>query len=206
MTLEEAFDSLAIKRGVPVAGSKRYSSIDKVSRVVCDALSRGAAVEIDGLGSFRKIGKGYRFEASGRPRIFIAYVEEDSSKACRIFDELQTAGFDPWLDKRKLLPGQNWARAIRNALETSDFVLCCFSHNSLHKRGGFQAEIRYALECAQRLPIDELFLLPVRLEECPVPVEIAREMQYVDLFPAWEYGIRRLVEAVRQQMRRPKAA
>jgi hypothetical protein len=189
-----------------VASGKRYSSIDKVSRVVCEALSRGAAVEIDGLGSFRKMGKGYRFEASGMPRIFVAYVEEDSVKACRIFEELQGAGFDPWLDKRKLLPGQNWARAIRNALETSDFVLCCFSHNSLHKRGGFQAEIRYALESAKRLPLDQLFLLPVRLEECPVPVEIARHMQYVDLFPSWDPGIGRLVAAIRQQMRQRKAA
>ena len=45
-----------------------------------------------------------------------------------------------------MLPGQNWARAIRNAMETSDFVVCCFSQNSIHKRGGFQAEIRYALD------------------------------------------------------------
>jgi hypothetical protein len=189
-----------------VARASKYSSIDKVAGVVREALSRGAAVEIDGLGSFRKTGKGYRFHPAALPRIFIAYVEEDSAKACRIFESLLRAGFEPWMDKRKLLPGQNWARAIRNALETSDFVVCCFSHHSLNKRGGFQAEMRYALESARRLPLGDVFLLPVRLEECPIPVEIVREMQYVDLFPTWEYGIGRLIEAIRQQIRRPRAA
>jgi hypothetical protein len=189
-----------------VARGNKYSSIDKVASAVREALGRGAAVDIDGLGSFRKNGKGYRFHPTGMPRVFIAYVEEDAAKAARIFDALARAGFDPWMDKRKLLPGQNWPRAIRNALETSDFVACCFSHHSLHKRGGFQAEIRYALESARRLPLGDVFLLPVRLEECPIPVEIAREMQYVDLFPGWDYGIGRLVEAIRHQLKHPRAA
>ena len=178
-----------------------YSSIEKVARVVRDALGRGAMVEIDGLGSFCKTGRGYRFRPWNLPRVFVAYVKEDEEGAGRIFDALVAAGFDPWMDRRKLLPGQNWARAIRNAMETSDFAVGCFSHSAIRKRGGFQAEIRYALECARRLPLDEAFLLPVRLDECPVPLDVAREMQYVDLFPDWDAGIRRLVEAIRSQTR-----
>jgi hypothetical protein len=181
----------------------RYASIEKVSNVVREALGRGATVEIDGLGSFRKVGNGYRFHPSDRPRVFLAYVHEDAAKASRIYEAFLQAGFEPWMDERKLLPGQNWARALRNALETSDFAVCCFSRNSIHKRGGFQAEIRYALEWARRLPLDDIFLLPVRLDECPVPVEVLREMQYVDLFPNWDAGIDRLFEAIRQQLRRP---
>jgi len=183
-----------------------FASIENVARIVRDALSRGATVDIDGLGSFRKTPKGYSFQASNLPRIFVAYAHEDSVEAARIFDSLLQAGLDPWMDQRKLLPGQNWPRAIRNALETSDFVVCCFSQNSFHKRGGFQAEIRYALECARRLPLDEVFLLPVRLDSCPMPVDVAREMHYVDLFPDWEAGIERLLEVIRRQSRRPRAA
>jgi hypothetical protein len=155
----------------------KYASVEKVASIVREALGRGATVEIDGLGSFRKIGKGYRFHACDLPRVFVAYAHEDGAMASRIFDALLQAGFDPWMDERKLLPGQNWARAIRNALETADFVVCCFSRESIHKRGGFQAEIRYALESARRMPLDEVFLMPVRLDECPIPVEVAREMQ-----------------------------
>lgn len=186
--------------------SGRFPSIDKVANVVLEALSHGATVEIDGLGSFRKVGKRYRFQPRDLPRVFVAYVHEDGAQAGRIFDALLAAGFDPWMDERKLLPGQNWARAIQNALETSDFAVCCFSRNSVRKRSGFQSEIRYALECTRRLPLDEIFLMPVRLDECPVPMDVAREMQYVDLFPDWDAGVRRIVEAIRQQARRPRAA
>jgi hypothetical protein len=184
----------------------RFASIDKVANVVREALSRGATVEIDGLGSFCKIGRRYRFQPNDLPRVFVAYVHEDAAQACRIFDGLLSAGFDPWMDERKLLPGQNWARAIQNALETSDFAVCCFSRNSIRKRSGFQAEIRYSLECARRLPLDEIFLLPVRLDKCPVPLDVSREMQYVDLFPDWQAGLDRVIEAIRRQLRRPRAA
>jgi hypothetical protein len=183
-----------------------FASIEKVATAVRTALSRGATVEIDGLGSFRKVGKGYRFHASDRPRVFVAYAHEDSKSANRIFDALLNAGFEPWMDQRKLLPGQNWTRAIRNAMETSDFVVCCFSRNSIHKRGGFQAEIRYALDSSRRLPLDQVFLLPVRLDTSPVPVEVAKEMQYVDLFPDWTAGISLLLEAIRYHSKRPEAA
>jgi hypothetical protein len=187
-------------------GRAKYASIEKVATIVREALGRGASVEIDGLGSFRRIGKGYRFQPSDRPRVFVAYAHEDRDKAARIFDALLHAGFDPWMDESKLLPGQNWARAIRNAIETADFVVCCFSCNSIHKRGGFQAEIRYALESARRMPLNETYLLPVRLDPCPMPVDVASVMQYVNLFPNWDSGIERLVEAIRKQVKRPIAA
>ena len=58
------------------------------------------------------------------------------------------------------------------------------------KRGGFQAEIRYALDCARQLPLDQIFVVPVRLDVCAVPRAIQREYQYVDLAPDWERGVR----------------
>jgi hypothetical protein len=184
----------------------KFASVDKVATVVRQALSRGATVEIDGLGSFRKIGDSYTFQPRDLPRVFIAYVHEDAEQADRIFDALLAAGFEPWMDRRKLLPGQNWARSLQNAMDTSDFAVCCFSQNSIRKRSGFQAEIRYALECAHRLPLDEIFLLPVRLDSSPVPLDVAREMHYVDMFPDWDSGIGLVIEAIRQQLNRKRAA
>ena len=184
----------------------KYASRQKVAAVVKKALTRGAAVEIDGLGLFRKTGKGYSFQPANLPRIFVSYVHEDIRHAERIYEALLDAGFEPWLDRFKLLPGQNWARAMRNALETSDFAICCFSQNSFHKRGGFQSEMRYALECANRLPLEDVFLIPVRLDECTVPVEVARQMHYVDMFPDWENGMERVIEAIHHQLRRLRAA
>ncbi len=169
----------------------------------------GLPVEVEGLGTFRKpAGGGIEFIAETRARIFIAYADEDYVDAERLFNSLAARGFDPWLDKKRLLPGQNWPRAIERSIEVSDFFIACFSHRCLGKRGHFHSELRYALDCATRLPLGEIFVVPVRLEECPVPTQIARQLQYVDLFPSWEKGFTRLLAALRQgrKLRRPRAA
>jgi hypothetical protein len=109
------------------------------------------------------------------------------------------------MDERKLLPGQNWPRAIDSAIETSDFFLACYSEHSVNKKGGFQAEVRYALDCARQVPLEDIFIVPVRLSQCRVPRSIQRELQYVDLFPAWVEGLTRLVAMLRHELARRAA-
>ncbi|MCX6625602.1 MAG: hypothetical protein NTY38_31985 [Acidobacteria bacterium] len=81
-------------------------------------------------------------------------------------------------------------------------MIACFSCNAVVKRGHFQCELRYALDCARRLPLDQTFLIPVRLDECPVPARIMHSIQYVDLFPDRGAGLRRVLSAMRRQARR----
>ncbi len=120
--------------------------------------------------------------------MFIAYVEEDLVHARRLRDMLTDARFAPWIDKDQLLVGQNWPRAIERAIDLSDAFVACMSSRSLAKRGQFQSELRYALDCADRMPLEESFLLPVRFDACSVPMQIARQVQYVDLFPTLSGG------------------
>lgn len=171
-----------------------------LSRIVIRGLAAGQPVEIDGLGIFYPDPElGCRFEARVRPRVFIAYAKEDLEAAERLYRELSETGFDPWMDTVRLLPGQNWPRALESAIESSDFFIACFSENSVRKRGGFQAEIRYALDCARRMPLDDVFLIPVRLDSCRVPAAIQREIQYIDFFPIWRNGLRRLMELLKKE-------
>lgn len=186
-------DSIAADAG----GAREIA--EQVANVVILGLAAGHAVEIDGLGTFHPDARrGFRFEPRRQARVFLAYVTEDAAEAGRLADALEAEGFGVWMDVRKLLAGQNWPRAIENAIETSDFFVACFSSHSVNKRGGFQAEVRYALDCARRVPLDEIFIAPVRFDECPVPARIQRELQYVDLFPNWEGGIRKLAEMLRK--------
>src|SRR5256885_11541732 len=166
----------------------------------------GETVEIDGLGVFYPDeARFFRFEPRRLPQVFLAYVDEDRTSVERLYDTLEAAGFAPWMDKRKLLPGQNWPRAIEAAIEASDFFIACFSENSVAKKGGFQAEIRYPLDCARQLPLDEIFLVPIRLSACRLPGAIAREYEYVDLLPDWSRGIRRLLATMRKEVERRAA-
>lgn len=178
-------------------------AIRELTRIVVSSLARGSAVEIDGLGTFFPDAReGVRFEPPAKPRVFIAYVKEDRAEAEGLYEAIARAGYSPWMDVRKLLPGQNWPRAIEAAIETADFFVACFSSMSVTKRGGFQAEIRYALDCARRIPLDEIFLAPVRLDNCRVPRSIQRETQYVDLFPDWDRGVGELIAMMKREMER----
>lgn len=173
------------------------ASAEDVLVVLRQCLDEGSSVEIDGLGVFRRRGGVYEFLPRQGPHIFVAYVQEDAEDAVRLYETLLAHNFDPWLDRKKLLPGQNWPRAIEQAIEVSDFFVACLSRKAIRKKGHFQAELRYALDCARRLPLDQTYFVPIRLEECPVPVRIPREIQYVDLFPDWDKGIRRLLAALK---------
>jgi hypothetical protein len=176
-----------------------------VGNAVRQCLSDGADVELDGLGVFRRTGNSVRFIPASGPRIFIAYAVEDYKLAARLYSDLLASGFNPWLDRKKLLPGQDWRRCIERAIDTCDFFIPCFSPRSVHKRGQFPYEVRYALRTAERMPLDDVFMLPVRFGECAVPSRIAWQVQYCDLLPDWDNGVARLVNSIQAEWDRRKA-
>jgi TIR domain len=172
----------------------------RIARVLREALERGGSIEIDGLGTLSPGGKqGFRFVPQTKPRVFIAYVQEDLCFAKKLYEALEKSGFRPWLDKKKLMPGQNWPRAIETAIQTSDFFVACFSRWAISKRGSFHSELRYALFCAAKVPLDEIFLIPLRLDDCVVPNHISKQTQYLDLFPNWKAGLNRLIAVIKTQ-------
>jgi len=175
-------------------------SLDELALLIRRSLKRSKAVEIDGLGVFARNRAGDISFQARNPRIFIAYAAEDLSHAEELFRALSARGFSAWLDRRKLLPGQNWPRSIEEAIASSDFFVACFSRHSVRKRGGFQAEVRFALDCARRVPLDDVFVIPVRLDDCHVPARIQKETQYVDLFPDWHGGLQRVFHIIETQM------
>lgn len=177
----------------PLRGKSLLGLIDR-------CLREGAAIEIDGFGSFRLEEERVVFHPNGRIRVFLAYAEEDRTEVKKLYRALQDAGLEPWMDQEKLLPGQNWPRAIERAIELSDFFIGCFSRRSAAKYGHFQCELRYALDLAGRVPLEDIFLVPIRLNDCEVPRHIARKVQYVDLFPDWDRGVAGLVKTMRRQI------
>jgi hypothetical protein len=178
---------------------------EQLAQLIRRSLRRSRRVEVDGLGVFERGNTGrVSLREANRLRVFIAYATEDLATSERLFNVLRSRGYSPWLDRRRLLPGQNWPRRIEDAIANADFFIACFSSHSVKKRGGFQAEVRYALDCASRLPIDDVFLIPVRLDECRVPARIQRETQYVDLFPDFDGGVERVVATI--EARRREAA
>jgi hypothetical protein len=43
-----------------------------------------------------------------KPRVFLCHASEDEFRVKELYHQLKEAGYDPWLDKEDLLPGQSW--------------------------------------------------------------------------------------------------
>jgi hypothetical protein len=140
-----------------------------------------------------------REEPQATVQIFLSYAREDEKEVENLYQELSNAGFKPWMDKKDILPGERWESCIQRAIRSSDFFLACLSAHSVSKRGWIQKEIRNALDIWQEKLEDDIYLIPVRLEDCEVPQRL-RGFQWVNLFE--EDGWTRLVEAIQVGMER----
>lgn len=103
-------------------------------------------------------------------------------------------GLNVWLDAERLQPGQDWQKEIRDALLKCDVVIVCLSGRFDKKHGYRHEELKLALEKANFLPDDEVFIIPVRLEKCDMP-EALRHLHRVDLFKAG--GYKKLVRSLK---------
>jgi len=132
-------------------------------------------------------------------QIFLSYAREDEEKVKNLHQQLSDARFKPWMDKKDILPGEIWQSCIQKAIQRSDFFLACLSAKSVKKRGFLQKEIEDALNIWLEKLEDDIYLIPVRLEDCEVP-ERLRKFQWVNLFE--EDGWMRLVQAIQVGMER----
>jgi hypothetical protein len=133
------------------------------------------------------------------PQIFLNYAREDRQKVEALYQQLSDAGFRSWMDTKNILGGEQWQRSIQHALQQSQFFLACLSVTSVIKRSYLRRELREALEKRKEMLDSDIYLIPVRLEECEIPEEL-RVHQWVDLFT--EDGWTRLVEALQVGMER----
>ncbi|MCZ2288479.1 MAG: TIR domain-containing protein [Anaerolineales bacterium] len=114
--------------------------------------------------------------------IFLAHATQDKPVVRELRDRLKAEEWiDPWLDEDKLSPGQFWTAVIEDALDTSGAVIIFLSTNSVQKEGFIQRELSYAWELSLEKPLGEIFLIPVRLDDCEIPRRL-RSRQWVDYF------------------------
>lgn len=120
---------------------------------------------------------------TNRPlRVFLCHSSNDKPAVRELYQKLcAEAWIQPWLDEEELFPGDDWDLAIEKAVEKSDVVLVCLSNGSINKRGYVQKELRFALDIALEIPEEEIFIVPLRLEEC-IPPRSLRDWQYADYF------------------------
>lgn len=128
-----------------------------------------------------------------KPKVFISYAKEDIRFARKLHMDLIDADVKPWMDSHELMPGQDWDKSIREAIEQSSYFLAVLSSRSVAKTGYVQKEIRKALEIADQKPDGSIFILPVRIDDCEPSFERLRRLHRADLFPDYDQGLKDLL-------------
>lgn len=116
-----------------------------------------------------------------KPLVFISYVREDKQRVIALGNVLRAHGLRTWIDVENIVPGERWEVAINSALEHADFVLICLSCHSVTKRSFAQREIKRTVRAEEQMLADDIFLIPVRLEPCELPL-ILNDFQWIDAF------------------------
>jgi hypothetical protein len=131
-----------------------------------------------------------------KANIFLIHAHIDKETVRKLYLRLASDGLNVWFDAERLQPGQDWQNEIRDALLKCDVVIVCLSRGFDKQHGYRHEELKLALEKANFLPDDEVFIIPVRLEKCDMP-ESLRHLHRVDLFKAG--GYKKLVGALRKE-------
>ncbi len=129
--------------------------------------------------------------------IFISYVREDLDKVSPIYNSLINRGFNAWLDVDKLLPGENWKSVIHKQIKKSHIVIACLSEKSVKKKGYFQKELKDSLEEFKEYPEGSIYIIPVRLEPCEVPIAF-ENIQWCNLFE--DRGLENLIISIEKSI------
>jgi len=177
---------------------------------------RGTRVELedDDVGAFlTKLSQ--RLEAEGgfagqvvplgpRPRVFISYASEDEDLASRVFDALQKAYFEPWLDRESLGGGENWDKRIEADLDASDFTLVLYTPAFCRKTDSYVNK-EVALACDRALKVRGSFLIPLRTEDIADAdrVDELRKYDEMELRPArFDDDISKVISTMRREYQR----
>ncbi|MBU4319373.1 MAG: toll/interleukin-1 receptor domain-containing protein [Proteobacteria bacterium] len=124
-----------------------------------------------------------------KKHVFISYCHDDTSEVVKLRQDLINAGESIWWDQ-DIKGGQDWKHEIRKAMREAYAVVLCLSKKSMARdTSGIFPEAYDAIEAFREYSPGNIFLIPVRLSDCDIPlieIDATRtldRLQYIDLFP-----------------------
>ncbi len=129
-------------------------------------------------------------------KIFISYSRRDTEYVKSLVEALRKQNFEVWFDKN-IRTGTDWDDTIESELKNADAIVLILSKTSVAS-DNVKDEISYAIGLNKSVN-------PIKIEECDVPMRLARK-QFVD-FTAMghEAGFERLVNDLNASLNEAKA-
>lgn len=113
-------------------------------------------------------------------RVFLYYSNQpknpasanEESQVYKIYKILEKQGMEPWMDREKLLPGMEWNKEMKKAVDSSHAILFFISKRTFDEAGIVDPIIKYILDRSLDEPEGNIFIIPVKLEECSTPFRL----------------------------------
>lgn len=80
-------------------------------------------------------------------KVFISHAHSDEQLAHRVAAILQEAGLEVWDAMREILPGDNWAQEVSNALQESEAMVVLLTPDAVRSEW-MRREMRWNIEYA----------------------------------------------------------
>ncbi|MDA1053489.1 MAG: toll/interleukin-1 receptor domain-containing protein [Planctomycetota bacterium] len=144
-----------------------------------------------------------------KKHVFLSYCRDNQDEISKLRDDLITAGESVWWDQ-DILGGQDWKMGIRAAMRDAYAVAVCLSQETSERiLSGVYPEVLDAIAAYREHASGGIFLIPVRLSKCEIPlIEIdgtrtLDRLNHIDLFEA--NGLNKLIQSIRASSLHPLA-
>ena len=124
-------------------------------------------------------------------KLFVSYSRADTEYVSKLVKSLRKVGFDVWFDKN-IRTGDEWDDVIELEIKNSDAMVLILSKSSVNSNN-VKDEMSYAMQLNKGIH-------PVKIEECDVPMRLARK-QYTDFTQTgYDQGMNKLVDDIHYKL------
>jgi hypothetical protein len=99
-------------------------------------------------------------------QVFLSYGRPDVEAVTAFHNMLTDRGVAAWMDLASLRGGEDWRAVVRKALNESQLVVFFLSNETVLRPGFLQAEIVESLEISRSRSPEDVYVIPVRLDDC----------------------------------------
>lgn len=126
-------------------------------------------------------------------KVFISHASRDKIVALRLAEVLRANNIDSWIDVKDLAAGDDWLKAIKRAIRSSDVFIALLSSSYISSRIAMQ-ELSFAME--RQLSEVSNRVIPVLIEDCDIPVFL-REYKKEDLRHDFDHAAEGIVQSIK---------
>ncbi len=124
-------------------------------------------------------------------KIFISYSRSDTEYVSTLVQAFRKQGFDVWFDKN-IITGNDWDDTIEEEIKSADAMVIILSKTSV-KSDNVKDEMSFAMSMGKSVN-------PIKIEECIIPMRLARK-QFLDFTKmGHEAGFERLIKDIHSNL------